>query len=144
LGEAHRQYTRMINFREKWRGYLWQGRFHSFAMDEEYFYRCVRYVEQNPVRAGLVKNASKWKWSSATAHLKGKDDGFVMVKPMLERISNWQKYLDESVSQDDLNRLRSHSNTGRPSGDDQWIEGVEQLTGRMLKKKKPGPKANKI
>lgn len=67
LAEAHRQYTRMINFREKWRGYLWQGRFHSFAMDEDYLYRCVRYVELNPVRAGLVTSASDWMWSSANA-----------------------------------------------------------------------------
>ena len=53
IGEAHRRYTRRINFREKWRGYLWQGRFASFVMDEPYLLAAARYVELNPVRAGL-------------------------------------------------------------------------------------------
>ncbi len=57
VAETHRRYTRLINFREGWRGHLWQERFHSFAMDEAYVYRAVRYVELNPVRAGLVKKA---------------------------------------------------------------------------------------
>ena len=54
IGEAHRRYTRMINFREKWRGYLWQGRFASFPMDERYLLVAARYIELNPVRAGLA------------------------------------------------------------------------------------------
>lgn len=55
IGEAHRRYTRHINFREGWRGHLWQGRFGSFPMDEGYLLAAVRYVELNPVRARLVK-----------------------------------------------------------------------------------------
>ena len=47
---AHRRYTRKINFRQKWRGYLWQGRFASFVMDEPYLLAAARYVELNPVR----------------------------------------------------------------------------------------------
>ena len=50
IGEAHRRYTRRINFREKWRGYLWQGRFASFVMDEPHLLAAARYVELNPVR----------------------------------------------------------------------------------------------
>ena len=45
IGEAHRRYTRKINFRQKWRGYLWQGRFASFVMDEPYLLAAARYVE---------------------------------------------------------------------------------------------------
>jgi putative transposase len=52
---AHRRYTRHINFREDWRGHLWQERFHSFVMDERYLMATVRYVELNPVRAGLCE-----------------------------------------------------------------------------------------
>ena len=71
IGEAHRRYTRRINFREKWRGYLWQGRFASFIMDEPYLLAAARYVELNPVRAKLVEHARQWPWGSAKAHLKG-------------------------------------------------------------------------
>jgi putative transposase len=48
IGEAHRRYSRMINFRENWRGHLWQSRFASFPMDETYLLATARYVEMNP------------------------------------------------------------------------------------------------
>ncbi len=51
VGEAHRRYTRRINFREGWHGHLWQGRFASFVMEEFHLLACVRYIELNPVRA---------------------------------------------------------------------------------------------
>lgn len=54
IGEAHRRYTRLINFREGWRGHLWQERFASFPMDESYLLAAARYVEMNPVASGLV------------------------------------------------------------------------------------------
>jgi len=59
IGEAHRRYTRWINFREGWRGHLWQGRFASFVMDEDHLLTAARYVEINPVRAGLVPAPSR-------------------------------------------------------------------------------------
>jgi putative transposase len=55
LGEAHRRYTRPINFRQGWRGHLWQERFHSFVMDERHLTAAARYVELNPVRARLCQ-----------------------------------------------------------------------------------------
>ena len=54
VGEVHRRYTRMVNFREGWRGHLWQGRFASFVLDEPYLLKATRYIELNPVRAGLI------------------------------------------------------------------------------------------
>ena len=53
IGEAHRRYTRRIDFREGWRGHLWQGRFASFVMDEDYLLEAVRYIERSAVRAKL-------------------------------------------------------------------------------------------
>ena len=58
IGEAHRRYARRINFREGWRGHLWQGRFASFVMDEDHLLTAARYVELNPVR-GLVQAPSR-------------------------------------------------------------------------------------
>jgi putative transposase len=63
VAEAHRRYTRMINFRHGWRGRLWQERFHSFVMDARYLLAAVRYVERNPLRAGLCKSVEGWCWS---------------------------------------------------------------------------------
>jgi len=143
LGEAHRQYTRHINFQKGWRGYLWQGRFHSFVMDEDYLLACARYVELNPVRAGLVTRPQEWRWSSARAHLAGKGDGFLRLKPLLDSVSDWQAFLDGGVKDGELKTLRSHSNTGRPCGGPDWLDQLEQKTGKDLKKKKPGPKPKK-
>ncbi len=140
LGEAHRRYTRHVNFREGWRGYLWQGRFHSFPMDEQYLIACARYVELNPVRAGLVAKPEEWRWSSAGAHLAGKDDALVQSEPLLKLVPNWASFLAGGVKGAELKRLRTHSNTGRPCGAEAWVEQLEQETGRTLRRKRPGPK----
>ena len=55
VSEVHRRYTRAVSFREGWRGHLWQGRFVSFMMDVPYVLTAMRYVELNPLRAGLVE-----------------------------------------------------------------------------------------
>jgi putative transposase len=140
FGEAQRRYTRMINFREGWRGHLWQGRFNSFVMDETYLLATVRYTELNPVRAGLCKQPEQWKWSSAIAHLEGEDDALVTASPMLKRISNWSDFLGTDVSEDSLNSIRKHSSTGRPGGTDAFIDDLEAITSRSLRKRKSGPK----
>lgn len=141
LGEAHRRYTRFVNFRKGWRGHLWQERFHSFPMDEKYLLSTVRYVERNPVSARLCDKPVDWRWSSARAHMEGKDDGLVIVKPMLERITNWSDYLrDEDDDPSEIARLREHTQTGRPLGGADFIEKLEIVTGRVLARQKPGRK----
>jgi putative transposase len=94
LAEAHRGYSRRVNLREGWRGYLWQGRFASVAMDETHLLACARYVELNPVRAQLAARPQDWPWSSARAHLAGRDDGVVEVRPLLARVGDWSDFLD--------------------------------------------------
>ena len=64
IGEAHRRYTRMKNFSEGVRGYLFQGRFGSCVLDQQHLLAAGRYVERNPVRAKLVKEATESLWSS--------------------------------------------------------------------------------
>ena len=139
IGEAHRRYTRHINFKKIWKGYLWQGRFASFPMDEDYLLAACRYVELNPVRAKMCARPEEYRWSSATAHLTGKDDPLVKVKPMLERVSNWDELL-ASGDQKLFDDVRMHERTGRPLGGESFMERVSSLVGRELGKQKPGPK----
>ena len=140
IGEAHRRYTRRINFREKWRGYLWQGRFASFVMDEPYLLSAARYVESNPVRAELVADAADWPWSSAKAHLSARDDRLVRVAPMLNMVNDWRAFLDSSLPEEELRNLRNHARTGRPLGNATFVDRLEQLVGRVLRPEKPGRK----
>jgi putative transposase len=143
LGETHRRYTKHINAREGWRGHLWQERFHSFAMDEAHLLEAVRYIELNPVRAGLAKKAHDWRWSSARAHLEGCKDGLVSLQPMFNRVDNWQSYLDEENSEENIKNLHQHSRTGRPLGNAKFIGKLEAMLGRKLAAGQRGrPKKN--
>jgi len=140
IGEAHRRYTRRVNLRENWRGYLWQGRFASSVMDEPYLLAAARYVELNPVRAKLVRDAAEWRWSSAWAHLDGRDDRLVQVAPMLAMASDWRALLDSALPEEQLRTLRNHARTGRPLGGTAFLDRLEQLVGRVVRPRKRGRK----
>ncbi len=140
LGEAHRRYTRHINFREGWRGYLWQGRFASFPMDESYLLAAARYVELNPVRAKLAQRPRDWRWSSAKAHLERRDDSLVAVGPLLELVHDWAGFLADGLSAEDHAAIRAGERTGRPLGSRRFVARLERRLGRPLARRKPGPK----
>jgi putative transposase len=132
IGEAHRRYTRRINFREGWRGYLWQGRFASYPMDAAYCLRAARYVERNPVRAGLVERAWHWPWSSAAAHVSGKEDRLTQAGPLLDMVNDWPRFLLEEEEQAELEELRRHARTGRPLGGIEFVVALQNLLARPL------------
>jgi len=139
IGEAHRRYTRRINFREKWRGHLWQERFASFPMDEGHLIVAARYVEMNPVAAGIVASPEDYPWSSARAQLMGQDDKLVKVEPLLSIVGNWRDFLSLS-SEDEMTTFRKHERSGRPLGDESFVDNIEALLKRTLRPQKPGPK----
>lgn len=140
IGEAHRMYTRRINFREGWRGFLWQGRFISYPMDERHYFAAVRYVERNPVRANLVRHAEDYTWSSARAHVLGVTNPLLYHDPWLTAgIGNWSTYL-QTTEKEAIEAIRRHANTGRPLGSDSFVEHLEIELRRPLKRQKSGPK----
>jgi len=143
LGEAHRRYTRRVNFREGWRGYLWQGRFASVVMDEPHLMAAARYVERNPVRAALAAQAEQWAWSSASAHATGRADVLAESAWLAERTAGWVCSWREYLGQDDDPKLtaalRRSESTGRPAGDKAFLSKIGRLLGRDLLPKKPGP-----
>jgi putative transposase len=142
IGEAHRRYTRRINFREGWRGHLWQERFASFPLSEQHLLAVARYLEMNPVAAGLADQPGDYRWSSARAHLEGKDDALVKVAPLLAWVADWRNFLTLS-SEEELDVLHLHERTGRPLGDEGFIAALEQRLGRVLLPQKPGPKSDR-
>ena len=132
FAKPHQRYTQMVNQRNGWTGHLWQGRFNSSVMDERHLMAAVRYVSLNPVRAGLVRRAEDWVWSSARAHLAGVDDGVVHVTPMLSRVEDFGGYLDAADDPKAIEALRSSYATGRPVGAADWIKALERQTGKTL------------
>ena len=142
FADAHRRYTGYINARMRETGHLWQGRFGSVVMDEEHLAQAVRYVSMNPVRAKMVERAEEWRWSSVGAHLAGQDDDLVKVAPVLERYGDFAKFLSQDDALSDAFRsLRQSETTGRPLGNDDWMDRVSSMVGKDLKPKKRGPKA---
>ncbi|MFP4356802.1 MAG: transposase [Phycisphaerae bacterium] len=143
LGEAHRRYTRRINFREGWRGHLWQERFASFVMDDPYLLAATRYVERNPVKARLISRAEDWPWSSAAAHVDGRRKDPLAEKQWLRDLiadwsCSWREYLAERTDGEMARELSLHESTGRPLGEKSFVQHLGELLGRDLLPGKPG------
>lgn len=143
IGDADKYYTRMVNFRENWRGYLWQGRFSSFPLDEKYLYAAIRYIERNPVKAGIVGRAEDYEFSSAKAHVYKKKDLMLADNFVIEEIKDWKAFLAEGDKEQDIKLFKKHARVGRPLGHEGFIEKLEKITGRILKPQKPGRKKKK-
>lgn len=147
LGEAHRRYTAHVNAREGWRGFLFQGRFASYPMDDAHLIAAIRYVENNPVAAALVDEAAAWRWSSARSHQAGKrvaDDPLTDVAALGKHVRNWRSFLKfgaETADTDESDAtIEAHMRTGRPLAAPDWIAEMEEQMNRKLAPAKRGPK----
>jgi len=143
LGTVHWKYALAINLREDWKGHLWQSRFLSYPLSDEHLYNAIRYIELNPVRAEIVTRPDDYIWSSARAHIQKKPDKLISGTASFFDIKDWALFLADRISETELKLFEKHANTGRPLGDDAFIEKLEKITGRALKKKKRGPKSQK-
>lgn len=138
IGNAHRAYSLSINRRFGWRGHLWQGRFRSFPLEDSHLYAAVRYVELNPVRAGLTQSATEYRWSSAREHCGGPTTSILAPCPSLGDPREWRKVLADMAEHEAEARLARHTASGRPFGSSAFLENLEQETGRRLLPRPPG------
>ena len=144
VGLLHNDYSRWQLIQQNTKGHLWQSRFFSTPMDEDHFWEALRYIELNPVRAGLVQNAWEWPWSSARAHVTGIDNTGMLLMDSWRKNFNgqqWKDFLEEGLSVDEeIERIRVLTRTGRPLGSMEFINKLEKMTGRTLSPGKSGPK----
>ncbi len=149
LGEAHRRYARRVNLREDCQGHLFQGRFASYPMDDAHLLAAIRYVELNPVAAGMVKRAEDWRWSSAASHIAGKRtaaDPLTDLAALGVHVPNWRAMLDHGWNAGGVgpegeaiaNAIEARLRTGRLLGSQEWIEAQEKSAGRKLTQAKRG------
>ena len=143
IAETHRRYTRYVNFREGWRGYLWQGRFGSVPLDEPHLIAAMRYVERNPVEAGLVPCATDYPWSSAKAHTLGVPDPLLSPCFLTEHILDWTKFLATPEEPTTRTHLEAQVRTGRPFGHSHFIAQLEQKVGYRIQRRSVGRKPRK-
>jgi len=126
---THMRYSNYYNTSNKRTGHLWQARFFSCVLSHSHLYSAIKYVENNPVRAKLVKKAGDWKWSSAKYHLFNNEENRVNMLNISDylTINNWSKYLSESTDDKTIDLIRTNTRTGRPSGDAIFNHGIEKI-----------------
>jgi putative transposase len=140
LRNAHGTYTDYFNTKYSQVGHLFGGRYKSAVLDEAYLFNAVRYVERNPVRAGIVARAEDYRWSSAAAHCGLREDLLLSDDlPLLSQITDWSVWLGYELTQDEISFIRSRTHTGRPCGDDRFLRELGKQLGRDLLPKKRGP-----
>jgi putative transposase len=141
LGLAHCRYAHCVNARRRSTGHLWQNRYYSTAMDEAHLRCAMRYVERNPVRAGMVRNAVEYVWSSARAHLTGLDaTGMLDLPYWAARASReeWRDELGVTEAAGELAAIRAKTATGRPLGSKDFVAALERKMGRVLEPRATG------
>jgi len=129
----HMRYSQYANLKQNNRGHLWQGRFFSCALDEKHVYAGVRYVENNPVKARIVRKAEQYRWSSARAHVRGEADPVLAEECYLvKRIKDWSEYLRGKGDTVLVEEIRQNTRTGRPCGGEGFLLKLEKKLGRRL------------
>jgi len=136
LQAVHSQFAQRINRMRATSGHLWQGRYYSCALDSGHFLNAIRYVERNPVEAGLAIRAEDYPWSSAAAHCGMRADP--LLEPankssLLRGITNWSNWIARGVPDDCRKLLQRNSRLGLPCGSASFVEQLEKIAGRDLK-----------
>jgi len=138
LHDAHTVYAMHFNTKTEMSGHVWQGRFYSCPLDEPHLWAAVRYVERNPVRAGIVERAEQYGWSSAAAHCGFRHDALLSTDyPPSGVIPNWPEWLVDDRDED-IERIRKQTHSGRPCGSADFVEHLESLLNRLLRQRKRG------
>ena len=141
LKQAHGCYAAYWNARQSSSGHVWQGRFYSCPLDEVHLWRALRYVELNPVRAGMVATAERWRWSSAGTHCGATGpDAMLEMERWRKRwaAAEWAAFLGMAETPTEISEIRRSTYTGRPLGTEEFVAALEESTQRPLAARKAG------
>lgn len=148
LKPLHMRYAQHINRIRGWKGHLWQGRYFSSALDDSHLWAAIRYVERNPVRAGMCAAAEEYDWSSAAAHCGLRWDPVLASTAdwdeRVARIGDWSAWLAEAEIQSVTDQLRRNAAQGLPCGSPDFVQRLEQIAGRRMRAGRAGRPARKV
>ena len=142
-----RRYVQYFNREYRRSGILWEGRFKScLVQTDEYLLELYRYIECNPVRAGMVNDPSEYRWSSYQVNGLGKksklctphQEYLALGKNPIERQTSYRNLITSEVEGGLLKEIRDNTNKGMAVGNRRFKEEIEALTGRRLHSKKRG------
>jgi putative transposase len=142
LKPLHMRYAQRINRARGWKGHLWQGRFFSSPLDDAYLWAAVRYVERNPVRAGMAHHAEDYHWSSAAAHCGKRLDGLLNLESGWSKqfsvMEDWSAWLSEGDEAEEIEMLRRNVDKGLPCGSEGFVKKLGKQAGRLLEYRPQG------
>ncbi len=139
LQSVGRRYVQYFNFRYQRTGTLWEGRYRATVVDvERYLFECMRYIELNPVRAGMVANPGDYAWSSYQANAHGKDDALVAAHSLYrrlagqerERLAAYRALFKTAMDQEVMDTIRDCTNKGWALGGGRFQAKIERLAER--------------
>ena len=142
-----RRYVSYFNYLHERTGTLWEGRFHSSLIEtERYLFACHRYIETNPVRAGMVSGADGYVWSSHARLAYGKADDLVTPHPSYQALGNsddlrrraYRHLFDSDLEAETLAQIRHQLNAGLALGSESFCASVETLLGLRVRKARMG------
>jgi len=130
------RYAQYINKKRGATGHLWQGRYYSCLLDQSHLIKAIRHIENNPVRAGFIKEVWQWRWSSAAFH-SGRKENNMNLKDISEicemQTADWRDYLKLGEEQYWINDFRKNTTLSRPFGTDKFIDQMEKKLGRKIR-----------
>ena len=138
LGSTHSEYALALNHAQGRSGHVWQNRFFSCPLGESHVLRALRYVELNPVRAGLASQPADWPWSSARAHTAER-----ALDPVLDRrwveyfgrwdYDEWREIVSAGTTEGESDSIRRATYAGEPFGSGKFVAALERQAGRRLR-----------
>jgi putative transposase len=144
LGQRYVQY---VNRTYRRSGSLWEGRFRScLAQEEAYLLACQRYIELNPVRAGMVEHPAEYRWSSYRVNAQGEASGLVaphalylsLAADAQGRLAAYRELFRHELEPGLVDAIRKATNGNYALGDARFGEQIARTLGRRVRPGKPG------
>jgi putative transposase len=130
FARVHGKFAQAVNIRLGRCGHLWQSRYHSCPMEGSHLWKGIRYVEENPCRAGMVGRPEEYRWSSAAAHLRGEPDSSGILDLEFWKksggVETWRELHGDPLDAADVVALRKCTYAGRPFGGDEFLKQMEE------------------
>lgn len=146
-------YAQYVNRKYGRSGSLWQGRFRSCLVESDgYLLTCHRYIESNPVRAGMVRDPGDYPWSSFRANALGASNALLSVHPCVaamgstpvDRQAAYRALFDQDLMPAVLEEIRSSTIAGHALGSPSFRRRIAIELGRPVERQKRGPRAQKL
>jgi putative transposase len=153
MRDLGRRYVQYVNFTYRRSGTLWEGRFKASLVDtEDYFLRCSRYIECNPLRARVVTHPGQYRWSSYRFNADGATDKLITTHEQYarlgatpeERQQGYRELFRSELDSSELAEIRNAANCGWPLGSERFKEEIEAALRRAARPPKRGRPSHSI